>query len=486
MSDCSHPELRVGPDEDPDRYVLGPVVDSGSEGILYRGSRAADGIELEVAIKMLQPGLVSQVHEWYRRWNDQVQLLLSLQVRGVVGVRDGFLGPLPHPPGESGGGRTLYLVMNWVEGEPLHEWVRRRPDRDPLETLKLLLGVASALDVIHSGQLTRGVPVVHCDVKPSNIVITAQGSVLVDFGLIRALPDGPRLSQVTGTPGYLAPEVVEEGIYTVAADRYALGAVAYFVITGNEPPKSHQPRVLRASLAAVPALAGQPDAIDRLMAMLDEDPDARPSALANWVGQLRRSSLPDQFAALAPEAPRRNPSAGASNGAPPPRPVRQARSKGRRVERGTDVVRRAGELGTELSTLAQSLYEVESDNRLECIYGWTDADGCTGRRSREIVDRLSPIWAQYLVAKDVVDELDAAVAEGRIPDAERLLGPDAIDLADGTTTSAIAHVRDLRRRLLGIWEGAQRLMASVELTVSALATATTEVEDLVNRATALG
>jgi len=299
VSDCSHPELRVGPDEDPDRYVLGPVVDSGSEGILYRGSRAADGIELEVAIKMLQPGLVSQVHEWYRRWNDQVQLLLSLQVRGVVGVRDGFLGPLPHPPGGSGGGRTLYLVMNWVEGEPLHEWVRRRPDRDPLETLKLLLGVASALDVIHSGQLTRGVPVVHCDVKPSNIVITAQGSVLVDFGLIRALPDGPRLSLVTGTPGYLAPEVVEEGIYTVAADRYALGAVAYFVITGNEPPKSHQPRVLRASLAAVPALAGQPDAIDHLMAMLDEDPHARPSALANWIGQLRRSSLPDEFAALA-------------------------------------------------------------------------------------------------------------------------------------------------------------------------------------------
>jgi hypothetical protein len=209
--------------------------------------------------------------------------------------------------GEAGEGQTLYLVMNWVEGEPLDEWVRRRPDRDPFDALKLLLGVASALDLMHSGRATGGIPVVHRDVKPSNIVVTDDGTVLVDFGLTRGLPDGQRLSAVMGTPGYLAPEATEAGIYTPATDRYALGAVAYFVLTGSEPPASHQPKALRTSLMAVPALANRPEAVDHLMAMLDAEPTCRPTVLTNWVGQLRRSSLAASPDVLAPEAPKRNP-----------------------------------------------------------------------------------------------------------------------------------------------------------------------------------
>lgn len=307
-SSCGAPDYRVGPETDPDRYVLGVAVSSGAEGILYRGSiTTAAGVKLDVAIKMLQPRFLSHVEEWHIRWAEQVELLRSLQVPGVVPVRDGFLGPLPHPPGEASESQTLYLIMNWVEGETLDEWIRHRPDRSPIDDLKVLVPVAAALDLMHSGQATGGVPVVHRDIKPANILVTERGSVLVDFGLTRGLPDGQRLTGVVGTPGYLAPESIDAGIYSAASDRYAFGGVAYFVLTGREPPSGHQPEIMRTSLATVSELAPRPEVSDQVMAMLATDPDERPLGAANWVGQLRRSSLEAGPDILNPSAPRRHP-----------------------------------------------------------------------------------------------------------------------------------------------------------------------------------
>ena len=306
-SDAS--QFRVGPDADPDRYVLGTAFSSGAEGILYRGTiTTAAGMTLDVAIKMLQPRFLARVDEWHTRWADQVELLRSLQVPGVVSVRDGFLGPLPHPAGQAGEGETLYLVMNWIEGESLDEWIRHRPDRNPIDDLKVLVGVAAALDLMHSGRATGGTPVVHRDIKPANILVTEHGSVLVDFGLTRGLPDGQRQTGVVGTPGYLAPESSDAGSYSPASDRYAFGAVAYFVLTGTEPPVSHQPEAMRRSLLAAPDLAERPEVADQVMAMLASDPNDRPPGVANWVGQLRRSSLDAGPEILNPAAPRRNPS----------------------------------------------------------------------------------------------------------------------------------------------------------------------------------
>ena len=115
MSRAAAQAFRLGPDTDPDYYVVGATpVASGTEGILYRGSLTAGNAELEVAVKMLQPCFLHRVEEWFPRWSEQVELLRSLHFPGVVGVRDGFMGPLPHPPGQAGDDRTLYLVMNWV------------------------------------------------------------------------------------------------------------------------------------------------------------------------------------------------------------------------------------------------------------------------------------------------------------------------------------------------------------------------------------
>ncbi len=326
MNDLPETGFRIGPAADPDRYVLGAAVSSGAEGILYRGSiTTPTGFELAVAIKMLQPRFLNRVDEWHARWSEQVELLRSLQVPGVVRVRDGFVGPLPHAAGERGEGRTLYLVMNWVEGEPLDEWVRRHPSADPFQVLKMLLGVAVALDLMHSGRPTGGRPVVHRDVKPNNVLVTDEGALLVDFGLTRGLPTGHRLSGVVGTPGYIAPEAADAGLYTPGSDRYAFGALVYFVFTGHDPPTGHEPESLRTSLAAVPALTGRPAAVNQIMAMLDANPAARPDSLANWVGQLRGSSLSGLPEVLAPQAPHRNP--GSASGQMAPSASRQLRRR---------------------------------------------------------------------------------------------------------------------------------------------------------------
>lgn len=483
--------LWVGPDADPDRYALGPVVGGGSEGILYRGSRTTAGINLDVAIKMLQPCFLSRVDEWSARWSEQVELLRSLQAPGVVGVRDGFQGPVPHRVEEAKRERTLYLVMNWVEGKPLQEWVRGDLDPNPLEVLKVLLGAAAALDLMHSGQLTAGIPVLHCDVKPANLLVTPRsGTVLVDFGLMRSMPDGPRLSIVTGTPGYAAPEVVKEGKYTQAADRYSLGAVGYFLLTGMDPPEAHDPTALRAGLAAVPALARQPEVVDHVMAMLDGAPEQRPTALANWVGQVRRSSLVELPSNLAPEALKRNPNQ--APGIPMlPGPAGRIFGVGGSGTGGpeqgrADVAERAGEVSIALSTLARSLYDVEDDERLAFVYSRADAPGRIGESARAIIALLSPIWVQYLVAKEVVDQLDVAIAAGRSAEAERLLGPDVIALAGGASTSVHLHLQALERQLGEVVEGAERLRRGFREGESRLDSFTVAVSDLLERATQLG
>ncbi len=295
----------VGPAKDPDRYRVGDPVGSGAEGILYRGTLTTDdGVILPVAVKMLHPRFGDRISEWQRRWREQVELLRSLHVQGVVGVRDGFAGPLPHPIGDPPPAtETLYLVMNWVEGEPLDEWVWHHPERDALDVLKRLLAVATALDLMHAGGLTGGVPVLHRDVKPANILLTDAASVLVDFGMVRSLNPSAPPAGVAGTPGYIAPEVAERGEWTPAADRYALGGVVYFVLTGEDPP--HRPDIgdLRAALLNAPAVGGRLDVVERVLTMLHPDPGVRPEPAANWLAQVRRSSLSIAECTLPPLAP---------------------------------------------------------------------------------------------------------------------------------------------------------------------------------------
>jgi hypothetical protein len=265
------------------------------------------------------------------------------------------VGPLPHRQGAETAGRNLYLVMNWVEGEALDHWVLRHRGVDVSHALKLLLPVAVAIDTMHGGQLTGLVPVVHRDIKPANILIGHGGSVLVDFGLTKGLSIGHPVGRA-GTPGYIAPEVVAGGGYTPAADRYAFGATVFFLLTGRHPSTATTVAELRQLLESAPVGGGVADElVDRVLAMLDPDPQRRPAALANWIAQLRQSSLDDEVMTvrLPPPAPAR-PHRGASwASGPAPSPV-SGNGNGATNHRGSTAVPGSGPSGAPASGISSA------------------------------------------------------------------------------------------------------------------------------------
>lgn len=125
-----------------------------------------------------------------------------------------------------------YLVMELVEGQTLRQVVEAGGPVPETEALRWGLEMARALDYLHR----RDPPVVFRDLKPDNVIVTAEGAVkLVDFGLARPL--GPRRdTAAAGSIGYTAPEQWEDPARAdVRADLYSLGATMYFLLTGRTP-----------------------------------------------------------------------------------------------------------------------------------------------------------------------------------------------------------------------------------------------------------
>ena len=124
-------------------------------------------------------------------------------------------------------GSEHWLVMEYVEGRTLAELVRQDGALTPDEAAPLLRQAADALAAAHESGI------VHRDVKPSNILVTAEGQVkLSDFGIARAEADASltQTGLVTGSPGYLAPEVASGQMATAAADVWSLGATAFHAL----------------------------------------------------------------------------------------------------------------------------------------------------------------------------------------------------------------------------------------------------------------
>src|SRR5262249_48677885 len=137
-------------------------------------------------------------------------------------------------------GDTLAIVMDFVPGPDLRRLLAgQRPDQD--RALRLLAQLAAALDAVHEAGI------VHRDVKPENGLGVWRGGEpfarLTDFGVAKIL-DNPGLtqtSQVIGTPAYLAPELATGRPAGPAADVYALGVMAYEVLTGDRPFAAESP-----------------------------------------------------------------------------------------------------------------------------------------------------------------------------------------------------------------------------------------------------
>jgi eukaryotic-like serine/threonine-protein kinase len=206
------------------RYRLDDRLATGGMGDVWRATDVSLG--RTVAIKILLPALLADP-AFGARFRSEARMLAALHHPGVVRVYD--YGEATGPSGDP----VTYLVMEYVDGEPLSNLLTERERLSPADTMAMVAQAAQALHAAHRAGI------VHRDVKPSNLLLKSDGSVmLVDFGVARSTAATTSITStnaIIGTAMYMAPEQASGGRISAATDIYALGAVAYHCLAGHPP-----------------------------------------------------------------------------------------------------------------------------------------------------------------------------------------------------------------------------------------------------------
>jgi eukaryotic-like serine/threonine-protein kinase len=253
-----------------DRYRLEERIASGGMGEVWRATDTVLG--RGVAVKMLDTRR-REDSGFQSRFRHEAQAMAMLHHPGVADVYD---------YGQTAENDDAYIVMAFIDGQPLNERIAEAGRLDPAETMSIVAQAARALQAAHAAGI------VHRDVKPGNLIIKPDGTVvLVDFGVARSAGSATLtgVNEVVGTALYIAPEQVSKHTVGPATDIYALGAVAYHCLAGHPPFMGANPLAVAMSHLsddppALPADVPQPvrDLVTRAMA---KEPDDRfPSAAA--------------------------------------------------------------------------------------------------------------------------------------------------------------------------------------------------------------
>lgn len=205
------------------RYQLLERVGSGGMAVVYRAQDLALG--RIVAIKMLQESLTSD-EGFLRRFQREAHAAANLTHPNIVTV---------HDIGQDG--HRYYIVMEYIDGRTLKQLIRQYAENGrfmPINrALDLTVQICNGIGYAHRANL------VHCDVKPQNILVTRDEQVKVaDFGIARAMSQATQqltTDQVWGTPQYFSPEQAAGEIPTPASDVYAIGILMFEMLTGRLP-----------------------------------------------------------------------------------------------------------------------------------------------------------------------------------------------------------------------------------------------------------
>jgi eukaryotic-like serine/threonine-protein kinase len=207
-------------------YTLIEPIGAGGMGSVWRAQRSDGRYEGDVAVKLLNLALVAQGGA--ERFAREAQVLARLSHPNIAHLIDVGVGEGGQP----------FIVLEHVQGEPIDRHCETRR-LDTRERVRLLLDVLAAVEHAHARL------VLHRDLKPGNILVTAEGRIkLLDFGIAKLLGDSDgaaaptALTQLAGrafTPEYAAPEQVQGGEVTAATDVYALGVLMYLLLSGAHP-----------------------------------------------------------------------------------------------------------------------------------------------------------------------------------------------------------------------------------------------------------
>lgn len=250
-----------------DRYAIERELGAGGMATVY----LADDLkhDRKVAVKVLRPELAAALGP--DRFPREIRILARLQHPHILPLLDS---------GESGG--FLFYTMPYVDGESLRERVDRDGALPVPEAVRILREVADALAAAHAAG------VLHRDIKPGNVMLSGRHALVMDFGVAKAVSDagGENLTTVgvaVGTPTYMSPEQATASEHIDArSDIYALGLLAYEMLTGNPPFHGKSPQAtLSAQVLEKPKPVTEMRAAvshglgDFVMRCLEKSPDDR-------------------------------------------------------------------------------------------------------------------------------------------------------------------------------------------------------------------
>lgn len=271
-----------------DRYEIIDVLGSGGMGQVYRARRVRLGDE--VAIKVMQTSHAAPP-ELRERFLRESRACAQLRHPNIVGILDFDFDASNQP----------YMVMELLSGPSLREEIELEAPMAPARVAAILTPVAAALQLAHDRGIT------HRDLKPANIVVHRYESgervyKVIDFGLaaMKAASDETRLTDPAmflGTLAYAAPEQIRGDAVTAATDIYALGIIAYEMLTGAQPFDAGNRVTLINQMLTVrpvsPAVhrAGLSETIDRaVMRALDKNPAERWASVTEFVEALQEAA----------------------------------------------------------------------------------------------------------------------------------------------------------------------------------------------------
>jgi predicted regulator of Ras-like GTPase activity (Roadblock/LC7/MglB family) len=228
------------------KYEIIEEVGRGGFAVVYKAHDTA--LDRIVALKVIH-NAPTQETDFVQRFRQEARAAASLGHPNIVPVYD-F--------GDADG--TLYLAMALIgEGRTLRNLLAEGSPLSLQQALPILTQLADALDYLHG----RGPPLIHRDLKPTNVLLEGEGDklwvVLTDFGLVRSLEASTELTKsgtILGTPAYMAPEQADPkqwGEITPLTDVYALGVITYEMLIGQQPFTGDWATVFHAHAYEVPS-----------------------------------------------------------------------------------------------------------------------------------------------------------------------------------------------------------------------------------------